>query len=877
MSEARRPPAAGEGPRIAGGARFAHVEGSMGGSFPVSRPAPRSGALVSAIWLAAALALAAAPGASSALPFTVTGRTDIACGDGPEWVRLFDLNGDGHQDLVTANLYGDDVTVLLSDGAGGFLPGVSHAAGDGPFTVAPCDLNNDLKIDLIAANTIAGTISVLIGNGDGTYAPATHHVSGPGTAVAAIGYLNPDGNMDVVTANFYGNTVSVFLGDGSGGFLSKTDYPTGLNPNWVALGDFNRDGTTDLITANYGASTVSLLEGNGDGTYGAPYSFPCGANPLTLALADLDGDDVLDVVTANYGASTVSVLLGTGKMVLKPRTDYPTGAGPVTVNVGDLNFDGVFDVATSNDADNSVSLMLGNGTGGLLPRTDYAVGGSPYAVTIGDANGDGETDLVTANFATDDLSILSGNVPGGFQVGAPAVDFTALDQNGVARSLHDYLGQWVVVDVSAVWCGPCNFMANTSQNVYNTWNEAPALPLEYLTLLVDGSTPGRGATQGAAYRWGYRYELTRPVLHPAGRSYGQIHSWFLGFRFNAYPTVVIIDPTGVIRYAGAGAFDGQDLVDKIALLASVPTRPLAAGSPAPPPPPPPPPGSGVRDLWHALTGADLEVGYGGSTSANALVSDPYPPFLEAAPPPVGSYLVATPPSHAGMPGGAWLYVSSSTDSLTATESIDVLVGSFNIQDPLPYDEPWQVTLKNVTWPDGMAREALDATPKVYAILYDATTQTPTFIATAIAPQVTVSGNDIVLTGLPFASAVGIDSTFNGFQVTGIRLKHVADVGAVGVGHSSTATLEFAAPRPNPASRLATLEWSVPRSQPASLVVFDIAGRAVRTLVEGDVAAGRRTSVWDLRDASGERVAPGVYFARLRSPGIDQTRRLVVIE
>lgn len=849
----------------------------MGGSLSAFRRSPGSAGRASAILLAVAAALCAVPGTSSALPFAVTGRTDIPCGDGPEWVRLFDLDSDGHRDLVTANLHGDDVTVLLSDGAGGFLPGVSYPVGDGPFTVAPCDLNNDLKIDLIAANLSDGTISVLLGNGDGTYAPATVHSAGPGTAVAAIGYLNADGNMDVVTANSGANTVSVFLGDGSGGFASRTDYPTGLQPNWVALGDIDRDGATDLVTADYGSSTVSLLRGSANGTYGAPYSFTCGANPLTLALADFDGDGLLDVVTANHGANTVSVFRGTGRLVLGARTDYPTGAGPVTVEVGDLDFDGAFDVATSNSADNTLSLLLGDGTGGLLPRTDYAVGGTPFAVTIGDANGDGETDLVTANFTTDDLSILSGDVPGGFVVGLPAVDFAAHDQNGVVRALSDYLGQWVVVDISAVWCGPCNLLAQTSQNVYNTWNQAPALPLEHLTVLVDGPTPGRGATQAAAYRWGHRYLLTRPVLHPEGRGYGQIHSWFLGFGFNAYPTVVIVDPAGVIRYAGTGALGGQDLVDHIAALASVPTRPLAAGSPGPPPPPPPPPPSAVREVWHALSGADLEVGYAGPTSTNALAVDPFPPFLVPAAPPVGSYLVATPPSHVGMTTGAYLYVSGSTDSLTATESIDILVGSLDVVTPIPFAEPWYVTLRNVTWPDGMARQALDATPKVYAILYDSNTQTPTFVSTGIAPQVAVNGNDIVLTGLPFAEAAGIDSTFNGFQITGIRVKHVTEVGAVGVERPDAAGLALGAPRPNPASRLATFEWAVPRTQRASLAVFDLAGREVRTLVDGVVTAGRRTSTWDLRDASGGRVAPGVYFARLRSPGIVQARRLVVVD
>ena len=49
-------------------------------------------------------------------------------------------------------------------------------------------------------------------------------------------------------------------------------------------------------------------------------------------------------------------------------------------------------------------------------------------------------------------------------------------------------------------------------------------------------------------------------------------------------------------------------------------------------------------------------------------------------------------------------------------------------------------------------------------------------------------------------------------------------------------------------------------------VYDLAGRLVRVLVEGEVPAGSHQAVWDGRDASGRAMASGSYLARLVAGG-----------
>mgnify|MGYP000974098669 CR=1 FL=1 len=52
----------------------------------------------------------------------------------------------------------------------------------------------------------------------------------------------------------------------------------------------------------------------------------------------------------------------------------------------------------------------------------------------------------------------------------------------------------------------------------------------------------------------------------------------------------------------------------------------------------------------------------------------------------------------------------------------------------------------------------------------------------------------------------------------------------------------------------------------SLRVYDLLGREVAVLTEGERSAGRHEAVWDGRDASGRAVSSGVYLYRLEAGG-----------
>ncbi len=80
--------------------------------------------------------------------------------------------------------------------------------------------------------------------------------------------------------------------------------------------------------------------------------------------------------------------------------------------------------------------------------------------------------------------------------------------------------------------------------------------------------------------------------------------------------------------------------------------------------------------------------------------------------------------------------------------------------------------------------------------------------------------------------------------------------------------------PNPFRSGTVVAYTVDREGPAEVAVYDVAGRLVRTLVDGPVAAGGHTVSWDGRDEAGNPVASGLYLYRLRTGNVVESRRVV---
>ena len=83
--------------------------------------------------------------------------------------------------------------------------------------------------------------------------------------------------------------------------------------------------------------------------------------------------------------------------------------------------------------------------------------------------------------------------------------------------------------------------------------------------------------------------------------------------------------------------------------------------------------------------------------------------------------------------------------------------------------------------------------------------------------------------------------------------------------------------PNPFNPTTTIEYRLPKSANVKIVVFNILGNKVATLVNGKHVAGTHSVVWDSKDYSGNLAANGVYFYKITTPEFSETKKMLLMK
>ncbi len=99
---------------------------------------------------------------------------------------------------------------------------------------------------------------------------------------------------------------------------------------------------------------------------------------------------------------------------------------------------------------------------------------------------------------------------------------------------------------------------------------------------------------------------------------------------------------------------------------------------------------------------------------------------------------------------------------------------------------------------------------------------------------------------------------------------------VGVQDDPVAVTSIVWSAPNPFTPGTSLHFTMQEAGRVRLAVYDVSGRVVRRLLEGDVAAGRHETSWDGTDGEGRAVAGGVYFARLEAGTASASTKMVLV-
>lgn len=249
-------------------------------------------------------------------------RVSLSGGHWPVNLLVADVNGDGKPDLLVANEFtgtkcgsrtpncseGEDLGVMLNDGAGGFFGAVSFATGPmslaGQISLAVADLNGDGNPDVFVANNpCAGdcpsSIGILLGHGDGKFQSVQSVNAGGALPHIAVADLNGDGKPDILLLNQCGDescnaSISALLNNSRRPYnpsvttLLSSANPAAVNESTTYVAKVTSQqggaatGTVTFLDGGIAKATVALAANQA--SFSASYS-KTGVHSITAAYA----------------------------------------------------------------------------------------------------------------------------------------------------------------------------------------------------------------------------------------------------------------------------------------------------------------------------------------------------------------------------------------------------------------------------------------------------------------------------------------------------------------------------------------------------------------------------------------------------------------
>jgi len=356
--------------------------------------------------------------------------SDVNVGDFPQSIAAGSFNGDSMPDLVVANIFTNDLSVLLGNGSSFNAADSIFTGSFQPRSVAVADFNQDGNDDLVVGHEATNVVSILLGQGNGAFATPITLTAGGGQTTVSTGLFTNDAFPDIAVASAVSNQAFVISNTNGSNFGVLHTVTTGTTPsraefaNLEVNNQFNANSDPDLVVSSFGANRVETYFNTGGGSLSTASTVNVGTGASDIAVADFDLDGHLDVASANQFSDNITVLFNNGFNgqfdPVKTRS-YPAGSGPTAIEAVDINMDGQIDLAVTNGSDSNLAVLLNLGGGVFQSPQNFGVGVFPvrlaWSVTSADFDQDGDPDLAVAKGVSNQAAILDNTlIAGAFRV-----------------------------------------------------------------------------------------------------------------------------------------------------------------------------------------------------------------------------------------------------------------------------------------------------------------------------------------------------------------------------------------------------------------------------------------------------------------------------
>ncbi len=825
-------------------------------------------------------------------------------------LRLVDVNNDGLLDIVHTRPADSTVVVRRGLGGGTFTPPSAYKTPGEPQFLATGDFDGDGLVDLAVLSYLTpGIVRAFRNLGGGVFAAAGDRQVGSISHAIVAGQFDGDSRDDVAVAPGLGGTstaMQILHGGSSGNLLGGGTSTLTLSgkPYTLVADDFDRDGWVDIAAAYASSPSAPQICWGSPLGPDAAVGLPTYARAACIVAADLDGDGTGEILHPDANGDNAELLVLRNVKTRRdiyalrvqpdgtPATGWPTAGLALATDGSDVTHlhiapDGADGAYVAFDR---VEPLYGGAwiqhvrSNGVLAAgwPDSSAGGAPV-------------DLSPATHRVEDL--VRGNTDVAGNGGATVAFLTDVgdpwfQEARVARisgagtvswmlSLGDgsfpRLARWPDGSVQVVWRSVGGALRTTRLTATGAAQPGWALSGVLLSASAD-SVPAAAALSDSAHVMIAWSEPTGVRVRRFGAD-AVTGTWAASIAVMVEPSTRMIIVPGT---EGAGILVASTATEVVAQRLD-PAGALGDLSPA----------LDRATDWRADQGGIVRVSWLPSqlerSTAFASHGGLYRLYTVAA---NGTRtLVSTKVSGSGcsywadiaVPGVAraaegavapfTVFELETFDPVTGESRLAPRDSAFSVDD-IPPPAPTAFSSAFTASGPGTGITEFDWTPtpvgdlaeyRIFgspdSLFWSHMTTTPAPASHANAPTPA---------GRMFFRLYAADIHGN----TSAPASPVFQLGAPGTG--APLTLSFAPPSPSPARTSTRMRLSLPARAQVELTAFDLLGRRVRRIAEGERSAGLYDLSWDLRDDEGRALAPGLYLVRLRTQGHEFRHRVLVV-
>jgi cysteine-rich repeat protein len=317
----------------------------------------------------------------------------------PDDVKIADIDADGFQDVVFADIAGNNLVIAFGDGLGGIDQTSTIALNSQAFLVQIGNLGGSTGFLDVAVSGADNKVIIVKHTGPRSFtnfatATVTNTISD-----FVVGDFTNDGKDDIMVIGTTLGTRLYIQNNNNFNAPTLVDLPFfGPSTNAIETGDVNNDGNQDSVVIQNDSSSchVVIAKGKGDGTFSfstleLPEIKVSNSTTQTVTIFDRENNGQSEILVSDDDSGTSAIVISTGAIPVDAEP-FITTQTIERVSSGDFDLDGETDFISYLNNKKLILLLSSQNFQEREILSSFV--GFPI-IGIGDINQDGILDILS--------------------------------------------------------------------------------------------------------------------------------------------------------------------------------------------------------------------------------------------------------------------------------------------------------------------------------------------------------------------------------------------------------------------------------------------------------------------------------------------------